>query len=95
MPSLSLRGELLNRNALAEAPVLALGSPSVPSRSPFARSNPFPSVSAEGRGALWEEGDLVLGLPPGSQPSSLGEGEEERGREGGGCLLQMELLITL
>ena len=61
MSSLSLRGELL-----ASVPVLALRSPTVPSWSPFARSDPFPPVLAEEREALLGEGELVLGLLPGS-----------------------------
>lgn len=43
-----------------------------------------------GRGALLEEGALVLGLPPGSQPPAWErEGRRDRGRRG-----QVELRTT-
>lgn len=94
MSLFSLKGGLSSRNGLCSGPTPALKSPSAPRWSPFARSRPFPSVSGEGGGVLLEEGVLVLGLPPGSQPQPRrGRGGREGGRRKPG--ISMELLRAL
>lgn len=68
----------MNGNALAKVPVLALGSPSVPSWSPFARSHRFPPLwSSVGRGGTGSGASSRLPAP------SIREGRRSGERTGG------------